>query len=312
MTGQERVDAVVRLGFTVRQARFLAAVMTHSGVCLPRQYASFAGIEYGRRTGEFFAELVAHRYASTCRCVHNRARVYHIHGGALYRAIGEPRSRRRRPVSVGAVVPRLMLFDAVLEMPETVWWAAEEEAIGRIRSTALGTADNSGFTAALAGCAGLPGVLDSLRAGVESDGSLVIVFVVTPAAVTSFRGFCRRVRPWLEAIPRWRIRLLHACEFEAASAACEATVRRVLAGPPGQSLPALDDVARRVERGHLPHAYGHLIPLASSLPAAELRAMDRVSRPITLDRARRASAENGPHSYVSTSVVGPWPGSERP
>ena len=44
MTHQERVSAVAALGFTERQADFLVHVMLHSGVCLGRQYCTFAGI----------------------------------------------------------------------------------------------------------------------------------------------------------------------------------------------------------------------------------------------------------------------------
>ena len=31
-------------GFTERQARFLVLVMRHAGLCVPRQYATFAGV----------------------------------------------------------------------------------------------------------------------------------------------------------------------------------------------------------------------------------------------------------------------------
>src|SRR5512143_1648463 len=122
MTAQQRIDAVARLGFTERQARFLVTVMTHSGVCLPRQYTAFAGIVYGQGTRRFFARLVADGHASTCRCLHNRAAVYHVHGRALYRAFGAPQSRLRLPVPLGAVMPRLMLLDAVLASPKTTWF----------------------------------------------------------------------------------------------------------------------------------------------------------------------------------------------
>ena len=37
MTADDRVPAVARFGFTLRQARFLVTVMRHAGVCLPRQ-----------------------------------------------------------------------------------------------------------------------------------------------------------------------------------------------------------------------------------------------------------------------------------
>jgi hypothetical protein len=44
MTQEERIRAVVDCGFAERQARFLVLVMRHGGVCIPRQYAGFAGI----------------------------------------------------------------------------------------------------------------------------------------------------------------------------------------------------------------------------------------------------------------------------
>ena len=47
MSFEDRVKAVAEFGFTERQARFLVTVILHSGVCVPRQYASFAGTAYG-------------------------------------------------------------------------------------------------------------------------------------------------------------------------------------------------------------------------------------------------------------------------
>jgi len=44
MTAEERVHALMEFRFTERQARFLALVMRHADVCVPRQYARFAGI----------------------------------------------------------------------------------------------------------------------------------------------------------------------------------------------------------------------------------------------------------------------------
>ena len=100
MTQVERIRAVVHCGFTERQARFLVLVMRHGGICIPRQYASFAGIANGgRRCNAFFDKLVKRGYAHEIRCVHNRARVYHVHHKPLYFLIGEASSRYRRPVS---------------------------------------------------------------------------------------------------------------------------------------------------------------------------------------------------------------------
>ena len=93
MQSQESIAAVVNLGFTERQARFLVLVMQYSGVCLLRQYSAFAAIVHGQKTRKFFAKLVRRRFATAYTCRHNRGRVYHVHHKALYRAIGETDSR---------------------------------------------------------------------------------------------------------------------------------------------------------------------------------------------------------------------------
>jgi hypothetical protein len=111
VTREPHVHAVVDFGFTERQARFLVLVMRHGGVCIPRQYASVAGIANGgRRCNAFFDRLVRRGYAHEIRCLHSRARVFHVHHKPLYFIIGELSSRYRRPVSPRLVVERLMLL----------------------------------------------------------------------------------------------------------------------------------------------------------------------------------------------------------
>ena len=78
MTQTERVSAVAALGFTERQAAFLVLVMLHAGVCLGRQYCTFAGIVRGQKMADFFQKLTAKRYATPYPCGHNKARVYHV------------------------------------------------------------------------------------------------------------------------------------------------------------------------------------------------------------------------------------------
>src|SRR5262249_1502873 len=114
MESQDRIAAVVRLGFTERQARFLLLVMQYSGVCLLRQYSAFAGIVHGQKTRNFFAKLVSRRFATAHACRHNRGRLYHVHHKALYRVIGEADSRHRRPLSPDRIIHGLATLDAVL------------------------------------------------------------------------------------------------------------------------------------------------------------------------------------------------------
>ena len=103
LTSAQRVHALMDFRFTVRQPPFLELVLRHAGVCVPRQYARFAGVAHGgARCTAFFATLVRRWYATAGACLHNRGCVYHAHSKGLYDAIGEPNCRRRR-----AVPPRL-------------------------------------------------------------------------------------------------------------------------------------------------------------------------------------------------------------
>ena len=107
MRHDDRIQAILPFGFTERQARFVVLVLRHGGVCVPRQYASFAGIANGgRRCNAFFDRLVRRGYAHEIGCVHNRARLYDLHYKPLYHAIGEPTSRYRRRLSPRVAVER--------------------------------------------------------------------------------------------------------------------------------------------------------------------------------------------------------------
>ncbi len=89
MTFAHRPRAVARLGFTERQAGFLVTVMLHSGVCLGRQvFRTYSRIVRGQKMQDFFARLVARRFATAHNCAHRQTRIFHVHAKALYRAIG--------------------------------------------------------------------------------------------------------------------------------------------------------------------------------------------------------------------------------
>ena len=132
MKSQDRIAAIVGLGFTERQARFLVFVMQYSGVCLLRQYSAFAGIVHGQKTRKFFAKLVSRRFATAYACRHNRGRIYHVHHKALYRAIGEADSRHRRPLSPDRIIQGLATLDAVLAKPTIEYLATADEKTRRL------------------------------------------------------------------------------------------------------------------------------------------------------------------------------------
>jgi hypothetical protein len=185
-----RIQAIVNYGFTERQARFLALVMRHAGVCVPRQYAQVAGIAQGAKCNAFFDRLVRRGHARAIECVHNRARLYLVHSRLLYHAIGEPSSRYRRTVSPRLALERLMLLDALLSRPADHWLATPAE-----KASALPlTGETRGA--------------DSFPIGVQADGQVVVLYLAAEPWPDAFRTFLRAHVPLLQNLPRWTIRIV--------------------------------------------------------------------------------------------------------
>jgi hypothetical protein len=195
MTFDERVEAVAKLGLTARQARFLVQVMLHAGVCLPRQYAAFAGTAYGHKASPFFVRLVERGYASAAECLHNRARVYHLHHRPLYRTIGEPESPYRRPVPAGRIMERLMVLDAVIGSPEIVWLATTEEKVASLMVLTGLTSERlpqlPGGPVAKRTVRLFP---DRLPIGVQLEGRAVLLFALTESSTAELRPSRRCLR----------------------------------------------------------------------------------------------------------------------
>jgi hypothetical protein len=121
-----RIQAVHAFGFTERQARFLTHVLLFSGVFLERQYCQFSDIAHGQKSHDFIERLIAHGYVTpiTPGSV-RRGRMYHVQHKPLYAAIGEADNRQRKPTTVGRLIRRLMLLDAVLSDHQYHWLGTE-------------------------------------------------------------------------------------------------------------------------------------------------------------------------------------------
>lgn len=204
-----RIRAVSEFGFTERQARFLVLVMRHAGVCVPRQYAHVAGVAYGAKCNAFFERLVRRAFARAIDCVHNRARLYHVHSNALYHVIGDGRSRYRRPVSPRLAIERLMLLDAVLTAPDLGWLTtAAEKADYLARLIAAAGAQPEQATplepASKPGSA-LPG---TFPIGVEPGGRTVLLYLATEVCTDAFRSFLQGHAALLRVAPSWTLRIV--------------------------------------------------------------------------------------------------------
>jgi hypothetical protein len=233
MTQDERTRAVVDCGFTERQAGFLVLVMRHAGVCIPRQYAGFAGIANGgRRCNAFFDKLVKRGYAHEIRCVHNRARVYQVHHKPLYFLIGEASSRYRRPVSPRVAVERLMVLDAVLAVGDVEWLttAAEKAAyLERLKAEAAvdrppqSNGDEPQRTAS---------PLSSVfPIGVAADGRTLLLYLANEPTTETFRSFLQTHAGLLRVAPTWTIRIVFPRPLDHAYDAYQTVIHEELESP---------------------------------------------------------------------------------
>jgi len=119
---EARIYALGGFGFTQRQREFLVTVMVHSGCFLERQYCTFTRTVRGQNSREFMARLVARGFVRAIEAGPvRRGRLYHVHHKPLYEAIGQADNRNRRPRTIGRMVERVMILDAVLG-DRRCWW----------------------------------------------------------------------------------------------------------------------------------------------------------------------------------------------
>jgi hypothetical protein len=120
------VSALRDYGLTEHQSEFLVTVMVHSGCFLERQYCAFTGMVRGQNSREFIARLVTRGFA---RAIEpgpvRRGRLYHVQHKPLYEAIGQADNRNRRLCTIGRMVERVMILDAVLG-DRRCWWLSPE------------------------------------------------------------------------------------------------------------------------------------------------------------------------------------------
>jgi hypothetical protein len=129
VTFEDRVAIVTGMGFTERQARFVTLVALHSGYCLRRQYATFAGISNGQTARDCLHRLVTLHLARRLTFRRDRGHIYHLFARPLYAALRQQDNRNRRHASPALIARKLMLLDYVLMQPERDWSVTEAEKV---------------------------------------------------------------------------------------------------------------------------------------------------------------------------------------
>jgi hypothetical protein len=256
---ERRVNALSGFGFTERQREFLVTVMVHAGCFLERQYCAYTGTVRGQNSREFVGRLVARGFArSIVPGPVRRGRLYHVHHKPLYEAIGLPDDRNRRLHSMGRMVERVMILDAVLG-DRRCWWlssAEDKRTFFDARDTGLRDEEYPHMSFG----AGRDKIIrcfpDKLPIGMDKEDTsrFVFLYLVTRRLPIDFRQFLIRHQTLFLHLHTWTVRLLVPRRFRKAVALYKAAVREQLWTPLDPSVSkALETYFReRKERG------GHL------------------------------------------------------
>ena len=128
LRGRER--KLEPLGWTGREAEWIALVCLHSGVFTRPQFCRYFDTE-SKRAHRFVKVLVAVRAAVENEnfMLSGGARPCRISSKPIYRALGVEDIRHRRKARAGVVMRRLLSLDFVLEHPGMNWLPAEPEKV---------------------------------------------------------------------------------------------------------------------------------------------------------------------------------------
>jgi hypothetical protein len=173
-----------------------------------RQYSTFAGIVFGQKTRKFFANLLRAKLVSTYDCAHNRARVFHLRHRSIYDAIGEPDSGLRRPPSVPRALERLMLLDAMLAHPESIWLSSSSEKVEHFSSLEIPLDDMPRHVIRQGEQQRGRYFPDRLPIGIAPYGPTVFIYMAADPMRDDFRDFLQRHAALLERLPSWTIRIV--------------------------------------------------------------------------------------------------------
>ena len=125
-----REQALAPLGWTGREAEWIALVCLHSGVFTRPQFCRYFNTQ--RMTALRFVKALVERRVgveSDRVMFHGGGRTCRISGKAVYRALGVENIRHRKPAGNAIVMRRLLSLDFVLEHPGMNWLPTEGEKV---------------------------------------------------------------------------------------------------------------------------------------------------------------------------------------
>ena len=128
LKGRER--ALASLGWTGREAEWIALVCLHSGVFTRAQFCHY--FDADRKQALRLVRALLERRAAVegeWQLVNGGGKTCRISSKGIYRALGVENIRHRRKANWSVVMRRLLSLDFVLEHPGMNWLPTEEEKV---------------------------------------------------------------------------------------------------------------------------------------------------------------------------------------
>ena len=127
----DREKALEPLGWTGREAEWIALVCLHSGVFTRAHFCFYFEGARRNRASLFVRDLVDRRLAVEYALPNKRgrAKACRISNKEIYRKLGIENVRHRRDADDSAMLRRLLSLDYVLEHPELPWLPTEPEKV---------------------------------------------------------------------------------------------------------------------------------------------------------------------------------------
>ena len=140
-TLKDRLATLAPLGWTGREAEWLALVALHSGVFTRSQWRYFFNDARPEQARRFVHALIDKRLASEDeRAIFpGHARAVLLTGKTLYRALGIPdvRHRRGKDATTHVLMRRLLSLDYLIERPSLRWLPTEVDKVQRFEALGI-------------------------------------------------------------------------------------------------------------------------------------------------------------------------------
>jgi hypothetical protein len=237
-TVDPRTTAIEALGYTAREAAFLACVSRHGGYFLRRQFVTATEAHHGRAVVRFTQRLLVARHA-TRQTFARRTHVYHLASQALYGGAPDvgPSQRRRR--SALAIKVRLMTVDFALSRPDLQFLTSEAERLdycdrlgidrGRVPQQTIRP-----YRSPMSRPHAFPGPVVVGLHGADAAAAQVLVCAYIDDGAHSAAGFDTFLRQYarlLAVVPRWRV--VYVAERQRQAAAASAVFARAFGADTG-------------------------------------------------------------------------------